>query len=131
MKAGLHSRKKNSNPDDGFDPEALKSNRSGDDDEVKTHGRVNFLRRFVTSEVGCAIEVIVGFLIFGLLFGYVVSHHQQRKVSISLFRIIPTLWIRHHFLFMLCFNRCKDQSMTRLRQLISLIPSTKQLFRHV
>ena len=130
MKAGLHSRKKNSNPDDGFDPEALKSSRSGDDDEVKTHGRVNFLRRFVQSEVGCAIEIIAGFLIFALLFGYVVSHHQQRKVRISLFRIIPTLWIRDQFLFMLCSDHCKNQSM-RLRDLISRILSTKQLFRHV
>jgi len=105
MKAGLHSRKKNSNPDDGFDPEALKSSRSGDDDEVKTHGRVKFLRRFVQSEVGCAIEIIAGFLIFALLFGYVVSHHQQRKVVLHIMRdpvghgaaLHGRAGFRHHF----------------------------------
>lgn len=82
MITGLHSRKKNSNQEDGFDPETPKSRMSGseDDGEDKTHRRVNFLRRFVQSEVGCAIEVIIGFLFFGLLFGFVISHHQHRKV---------------------------------------------------
>ena len=86
MITGLHSRKKNSNQDDGFDPETPKSKRSGseDDGEVKTHGKSKFVWRFVRSEVGCAIEVIIGFLFFGLLLGFMISHHQQRKVRFCL-----------------------------------------------
>ena len=85
MVTGLHSRKKNANQDDGFDLEAPRSTkgRGRDDDEVKTHGRISFRRRLVQSEVGCAIEAIICFLIFGLFLGYLISHHQQRKVRVS------------------------------------------------
>ena len=87
MITGLHSRKKNLNHDDSFDPEdplsPLKG--GGDDEEVKTHGRVNVFRGLLRSEVGCAIEAVVGFLIFGLFLGYMILHHQHRKVRFSCF----------------------------------------------
>ncbi len=81
MGTGLKSRKKNSYQDESFDPEAQKG---GDIDKVKKHGRVGSLRRFVQSEVGCAIEIIIGFLIFAFLLAYFVSHHRQRKVRLRL-----------------------------------------------
>lgn len=79
MGSGLKSRKKNSNQDDSFDPEAQKG---GDSDKVKKYGRVGSLKRFVQSEVGCAIEIVIGFLIFALLLAYFISHHRQRKVRL-------------------------------------------------
>jgi hypothetical protein len=85
MITGLHSRRKALNQDDGPDPEMSKpsSSGSGDDDETKTHGRNPFLRRVVRSEVGCAVRVVIGFLVFGLVFGYLILHHQTRKVRFS------------------------------------------------
>ena len=77
MGTGLKSRKKNSNYDGGFDPEAQKG---GDIDKVKKHGRVGSLKRFVQSEVGCAIEIIIGFLIFAFFLVYFITHHRHRKV---------------------------------------------------
>jgi hypothetical protein len=85
MITGLHSRKKALNQDNDLDPEMPKppSSGGGYDDEMKTHGRSPFLRRVVRSEVGCALRVVVGFLVFGLFFGYVILHHQTRKVRFS------------------------------------------------
>ena len=80
MGTGLKSRKKNSNYDGGFDPEAQKG---GDIYDMKKHGRVGSLRRFVQSEVGCAIEIIIGFLIFAFLLVYFITHHRHRKVRLS------------------------------------------------
>ena len=87
MITGLHSRKRAVNQDDVLDPEVPKSSSSGgrDDDENKTHGRISFMRRFVRSDVGCAIEAVVGFLVLGLVLGYIILHYQQRKVRLSSF----------------------------------------------
>lgn len=94
MITGLHSRKKNSNQSEGIDPEVpeLSLNVGVDDDEIKTHRRISFVRRLVRSEVGCAIEAVVAFLIFGLLLGYIILHHQQRKVRLPVMNEIRTAW---------------------------------------
>jgi hypothetical protein len=42
--------------------------------------RRNPCTRFLYSELGCAIEMIVAFLVVGLFLGYMILHHQQRKV---------------------------------------------------
>ena len=86
MSTGLHVRKKPSNLEEDADPEvpSSPSNGDGNGSENKIHGQTSFFRRFVRSEVGCAIEAIAGFLIFGLLFGYLILHHQHRKVRSDL-----------------------------------------------
>ena len=91
MATGLHARKKGSSHEDGLvDPETPMSPAKGgatedddDDEKHKAHGRTGFLRRFFASEIGCAIEVVVCFLVFGLLFGSVILHTQRRKVRRS------------------------------------------------
>ena len=82
MSSRLHSRKKPLNQDDGPDLEVQKSQSpsSGGGGDDKTHRRTTFLGRLVRSEIGCAIKVIIGFLLFGLFLGYVILHNQQRKV---------------------------------------------------
>jgi len=107
MITGLHSRKKNSNQNDGLDPEVpeLSLNVGVDDDEIKTHRRISFVRRLVRSEVGCAIEAVVAFLMFGLLLGYTLLHHQQRKVVLHIMHdplghgaaLTGRAGFRHHF----------------------------------
>lgn len=79
--SGLHARKKTSNHDteDPADIEIPKSPSSKGIDK-EHYRRTGFLRRYVRSEIGCAIEVVVGFLLFGLFLGYMILHHQQRKV---------------------------------------------------
>jgi hypothetical protein len=79
--SGLHARKKTSNHDteDHTDIETPKSP-SGKGIDDKEHRQIGFLSRYVRSEIGCAIEVVVGFLLFGLFLGYMILHHQQRKV---------------------------------------------------
>jgi hypothetical protein len=93
MITGLHSRKKASNQEDGFDPEVPKSPSSvGGDDEIKTHGRKKPIRSglLLKGEIGCAIEAVIGFLIFGLFLGFLILHHQQRKVRFLLSTNIRT-----------------------------------------
>ena len=87
MSTGLHVRKKPLNQEDDPDSEALNPPSKGDrdDSDKKMHGQTSFLRRLVRSEIGCAIEAIVGFLLFGLLFGYMILHHQHRKVRCKIF----------------------------------------------
>jgi len=107
MITGLHSRKKALKQDDGFDPEVPKSPSSGsrNDDEIKTHGRISFLRRFVRSEIGYAIEAVILFLLFGLVLGYIILHHQQRKVVLHIMHdplghgaaLKGRAGFRHHF----------------------------------
>ena len=84
MITGLHARKKPVNQndtDDGPDLEVSKSpSMSSVGGADKTHRRNSFLRRLVRSEIGCAIEAVIGFLLFGLFLGYIILHHQQRKV---------------------------------------------------
>lgn len=73
-----------------MDPETPMSPTKGgateddDDEKHKAHGRTGFLRRFFASEIGCAIEVVVCFLVFGLLFGSVILHTQRRKVVLHI-----------------------------------------------
>jgi len=82
MITGLHSRKKTHTHDDETDLEMSRStlSASGDEGERKTHGRVSFLRRFIRSEVGCAIEIVTGFFAFGILLGYIILHNHHNKV---------------------------------------------------
>ena len=75
---GLHARKRPTNHED-LDLEIPNSSASERAD--KTHRR-SFLSRLVRSEVGCAIEAVIGFLLFGLFLGYIILHHQQRKVRV-------------------------------------------------
>jgi hypothetical protein len=87
MSTGLHARKKQMYPsapgdDQGPDVEEQEMNKapvSGGIDRV--HRRRSSFMRFIQSEVGCAIEMVVVFLIAGLFLGYLMLHHQQRKVS--------------------------------------------------
>jgi len=107
MITGLHLRRKTLNQDDGLDPEMPKppSSGSGDDDETKTHGRSPFLRRVVRSEVGWEVRVVIGFLVFGLLFGYLILHHQTRMVVLHIMHdplghgaaLKGRAGFRHHF----------------------------------
>jgi len=108
MITGLHSRKKASNQDDGFDPEVPKSPSSvGGDDEIKTHRRKKPIRSglLLKGEIGCAIEAVIGFLIFGLFLGFLILHHQQRKVVLHIMHdplghraaLKGRAGFRHHF----------------------------------
>lgn len=107
MSTGLHVRKKPLNQEDDPDSEALNPPSKGDrdDSDKKMHGQTSFLRRLVRSEIGCAIEAIVGFLLFGLLFGYMILHHQHRKVVLHIMRdplghgaaLKGRVGFRHHF----------------------------------
>jgi len=82
MPSGLHARKKTLNHDEDVDPEIPKSPSNGG--TAKTHRRTSLLRRYVRSEIGCAIEVVFGFLLFGIFLGYLILHHQQRKVILHI-----------------------------------------------
>jgi hypothetical protein len=81
--SGLHARK---NRGDLVQRDMLDSERSPSSGEMeRSHRRRrNPCNRFLCSEVGCAIEMIAAFLVVGLVLGYLILHHQQRKV-----RIVP------------------------------------------
>lgn len=79
MSTGLHARKKIA-PNDGDADIEIQRSQSNEGGADRSHRRYRFFRRFVRSEVGCAIEAVVAFLVVGLFLGYVMMHHQRRKV---------------------------------------------------
>mmetsp|Transcript_4165 Transcript_4165/g.10071 ORF Transcript_4165/g.10071 Transcript_4165/m.10071 type:complete len:455 (-) Transcript_4165:28-1392(-) len=104
MGTGLHVRKKALCQDDNPDPE-VPSNKDEDDNAKKVQRRQSFLRRLFRSEVGCAIEAIMAFLFFGFVLGYLMLHHQHRKVILPIIldplghgaALKGRVGFRHHF----------------------------------
>ena len=79
---GLHARKKGA-LQDPEDPDQK--------DESPPSGGVRLRRRsrllplyLYRSEVGCALEMVVCFLLGGLFIGYFILHHQHRKVALQI-----------------------------------------------
>jgi hypothetical protein len=81
---GLHARKKREDYGTREQTDEEKSPSSGGLDRSHRRRR-NPFTRFLRSEVGCAIEMVVAFLVVGLVLGYLILHHQQRKVSVFVF----------------------------------------------
>lgn len=96
MSTGLHARKKIAHNDD-HDTDDIEQSRaaalpSGSDEGTdRSRRRYRCIRRFIRSEVGCAIEAVIGFLTVGLLLGYLILHHQHRKVS----TVLGVTWKSH------------------------------------
>ena len=93
MSTGLHTRKKHTTTDQDQLPSSASSDieknidsendpsSSGFDHDRKYKGR---RLKFFRSEVGCAIEAVVGFLFLGIILGYFILHHQHRKVVLHI-----------------------------------------------
>lgn len=80
MSTGLHSRKRVSNDIEQNEiPQAPSSGGL-----FRYHkARNRFLPNFMRSELGCAIEAVIAFLLCGLFFGYIIMHNQHRKVILQ------------------------------------------------
>ncbi len=81
MSTGLHARKRVHQEHGSSDPIPSTPSSGGLFRFPKARNR--FLPRFLRSELGCAVEAIIGFLVFGLFLGYFVLHHQHRKVILQ------------------------------------------------
>jgi hypothetical protein len=97
---GLHSRKKAAQYDD---PEDMTQISPSAAKKSKVHRRSSFA--VFRSELGCAIEVVVLFLICGLFLGYFAMHHQHRNIVYHLAKdpvghrafFQGRVGFRHHF----------------------------------
>jgi hypothetical protein len=105
MSTGLHARKRQHHDVESHDrilPSATPSGVLSPFHKAKNR----LLPRFLRSELGCAIEVVLCFLIFGLFLGYFILHHQHRKVILQVMSdplahagaaLTGRVGFRHHF----------------------------------
>jgi hypothetical protein len=101
-KVGLYARKRGQNDDiEQNIPTAPVSGGS-----TRHNGRNRILPGFLRSELGCAIEAIVAFLLFGLFLGFFMLQHQHRKVVLQIMAnqtahsgaaLQGRMGFRHHF----------------------------------
>lgn len=78
---GLHARKKIHQDEESHNPIPNPPSSGG---LSRLHkAQLRLLPRFFRSELGCAVEAVVGFLVFGLLLGFFIAHHQHRKVILQ------------------------------------------------
>jgi hypothetical protein len=82
MSTGLHARKRQSHDVESHDRIHSSSPASGGLSQYHK-AKNKLLPRFLRSELGCAIETVLCFLVFGLFLGYFMLHHQHRKVILQ------------------------------------------------
>lgn len=104
MSTGLHARKRIQHDNDSNGRLYSSPTSGGLSRYHKARNRC--FPRFFRSELGCAIEAIIGFLIFGLFLGYFILHHQHRKVILQVMSnpmahagaaLSGRVGFRHHF----------------------------------
>lgn len=81
---GLYSRKKRDEFGSTDVVKGLEQSPSSGGLDRSHRRRRNPLSRFLRSEVGCALEMVLAFLVVGLLMGYVILGHQKRKVILHI-----------------------------------------------
>ena len=101
---GLHARKKGAHHDPENPPDIPVFPPSAS--HLRKFRRSRFLPPFIRSEVGCAVEAVVGFFVFGLVLGYFILHNQHRKVVLQIMSnplahvgaaLKGRVGFRHHF----------------------------------
>lgn len=107
MSTGLHARRKTAN-DLESSLQSIKHNTNDGDEHFHDHRKFKnrFLPAFLRSELGCAMEAVIGFLVFGLLLAYIILHHQHRRVILQVMSnpmahagaaLKGRVGFRHHF----------------------------------
>lgn len=101
---GLHARKKiHQDVEEGPQPPPSSGGMSR---YQKAKRGLLFPLRFLRSEVGCAFEAVIGFLVCGLLLAFFMSSHQHRKVVLHVMSnpmahagaaLKGRVGFRHHF----------------------------------